>query len=174
MMEIEDIHVPFLAWLHELRIPFVYHRPDRKSGIQTGWPDFTVLYEGRVALIEAKTAAGRLSEVQESVHAFLRGSGNPVEVCRSVEECKEAVRKWILHPGLTETFSGVGSTRSSEAVEAERRQDQAEPCNTALPSNFFIGDWQGKPFVFSPDQSGAFRMIREASVIDRLRLPKLP
>jgi hypothetical protein len=30
--------------------------------------------------------------------------------------------------------SGVGLTRSGEAVEAERRQDQAEPCNTALPS----------------------------------------
>ena len=30
--------------------------------------------------------------------------------------------------------SEVGSTRSSGAVEAERRQDQAEPCNTAPPT----------------------------------------
>lgn len=39
--------------------------------------------------------------------------------------------------------SGVGSTGSSGAVEAERRQDQAEPCNSAPPTNSEV--WQDGP-----------------------------
>lgn len=172
MREIDDIHMPFLAWLNELKIPRVYHRPDRKSGIQTGWPDFTVAWMGRVVFIEAKTPDGRLSKVQENVHAFIRASGNRVEVCRSLEECKEAVKNILCE----NTLSGEkrpckhGLAESKDGLNA----GLVQPDNDPPAQNFYIGSWNGNPYVFAPDQRGAFRMIREASAFDRLRLPKLP
>jgi len=206
MKEIDDIHIPFLAWLNELKIPRVYHRPDRKSGIQTGWPDFTVAYMGRVVFIEVKTPEGRLSKVQGNVLAFLLASGNPIEVCRSVEECKEAVRKHVLHDGLTEAFAkqlnaapvlaeptkhqvaNVVKVHEGEARESTSvgiRQDSntgAETRSHGQPISqdsrggvqFYVGSWNGTFYVFAPDGVGSFRMIREASTMDRIRLPTLP
>jgi hypothetical protein len=208
MREIEDIHIPFLAWLNELAIPRVYHRPDRRSGIQVGWPDFTIAWMGRVVFIEAKTPDGRLSKVQENVHKFIRASGNRVEVCRSVEECKEAVRNILCETlGGAETVvekkqpSGDATTEDSASPQklnaapvlaephslgSPRRDGEARegtPAPQAQPLNapdsrggvqFYVGNWKGVPYVFAPDRGGALRMIREASAIDRIRLPKLP
>ena len=185
MREIEEIHIPFLAWLNELEIPRVYHRPDRKSGIQRGWPDFTIAYGGRVVFIEAKTDEGRLSVVQVSVHNFIRASGNRVEVCRSVEECKEAVRKHVLHDGLTEAFSPQLNA-APVLAEPLRKDFTGEARESISPKTadvreadsrggvqFYIIDWCGTAYVVTPAQRGGFEWIREASVIDRVHLPKL-
>jgi hypothetical protein len=203
MREIEDIHVPFLAWLKELGVWVTYHRPDRKSGIQTGHPDFMVAWMKRFVFIEAKTPEGLLSKVQENVHAFIRASGNTVVVCRSLEECKEAVRKYVLHDGFTEAFSkngknsppiglnaalvlaeplGIRTTdaksregrRSGEARESTEEDRLAVNTDSRGGVQFYIGSWNGNFYVFAPDRGGAFRMIREASSIDRIRFPKLP
>jgi hypothetical protein len=90
MREVDDIHVPFKAWLNERRIPYVYHRTDRKSGIQEGHPDFTILWMRRQIMIECKTTAGKLSPKQLERIDFLRRSGNVVEIARSLSECVEA------------------------------------------------------------------------------------
>jgi hypothetical protein len=90
MREVNDIHVPFKAWLNERRIPYVYHRTDRKSGIQEGHPDFTILWMRRQIMIECKTAGGKLSPKQVERIDFLRRSGNVVEIARSLSECVEA------------------------------------------------------------------------------------
>jgi hypothetical protein len=183
MREIEDIHIPFLAWLNELQIPRVYHRPDQRSGIQRGWPDFTVAWMSHVVFIEAKTPEGRLSKVQENVHAFIRASGNRVVVCRSVEECKEAVKNILCELSLTGQKNAApvlaepvrhafnvqcaGEARESNGKDGENRSPRGGV-------QFFIGNWNGNPYVFAPDLSGAYRMIRQASAFDRLTLPNLP
>jgi hypothetical protein len=93
MREIDDIHVPFKAWLDERRIPYVYHRPDRKSGIQEGHPDFTILWTRRQIMIECKATGGKLSPKQLERIDFLRRSGNVVEIARSLSECVDAAYK---------------------------------------------------------------------------------
>ena len=190
MREIEDIHIPFLAWLHELDIPLVYHRPDRKSGIQTGWPDFTVAYARRVVFIEAKTPEGRLSEVQRNVHKFIRKAGNIVVVCRSLEECKEAVREFVLWDGLTEAFSPqlnaapvlADACKRADLIQ-NRQGGEARESTSGVDSGhhscggvqFYIIEWCGITYVVAPAQLGAgYEWIREASAIDRVTLPRLP
>jgi hypothetical protein len=92
MREIDDIHVPFKAWLDAGQIPYIYHRHDRKSGIQTGHPDFTILWMRRQIMIECK-GQGRPSPKQLERIAFLRRMGNVVEIARSFDECVEAAYK---------------------------------------------------------------------------------
>ncbi len=49
-------------WLRMRSILFIHSRTDRKSTIAAGWPDFTAMYDGRVACVEIKTLCGKLSE----------------------------------------------------------------------------------------------------------------
>lgn len=106
MKEIEDIHRPFISWLQERQIPFVYHRPDRKSGIHSGHPDFTVLWMRRQVMIECKTTSGKLSDLQVKRIDFLRRNGNVVEIARTLSECIEAVQS-ILCTGEKPSQTGM-------------------------------------------------------------------
>lgn len=90
--EVETIHNPFKAWLNARWIPFRYDRPDKKTRTTKGEPDFLITWMGRSLHIECKIPGGKLSPDQEARIAFIRRSGNPVEVCHSVEECKEVTR----------------------------------------------------------------------------------
>lgn len=74
-LEVRDVHAPILAWLDFHQIPYVYHRTDRRSGIRQGWPDFTVLWQGKGVCIEAKRPGGKLSKKQEEVAAALNQAG---------------------------------------------------------------------------------------------------
>lgn len=95
---------PALSLLHH--IPNGEKREGRDGallqalGVRAGMPDLhlPVPGDGYASLyIEMKTATGRLSKVQEEVHAELRAAGNHVCVCRSVEE---AWRMIALHLGI--------------------------------------------------------------------------
>lgn len=121
-MSERQIHDAFIAWLKKREIPFITHRMDRKSGIATGWPDFTVLWMSRVMCIEIKTAKGRLSNDQERVIAFIRRSGNRVEVCRSCEECIEAVTDILCEGklGAGDTPTDVRTGFRKEFAELKR------------------------------------------------------
>lgn len=180
------IHEAFIAWLRKLEIPYVYHRADKKSGIQSGWPDFTVLWCSHCVCIEVKTEKGRLSKDQKRVIAFIRKSGNRVEVCRSCEQCVEAVKNI-----LCENLQGFGFDNPLAEVPRFREEfRELKRAVAAVPDNgtewhtftkrclpkpeFYIGDWKGKTYVFAPDQRGGYGKIREASVIDIANLPKLP
>ena len=52
----------------------------------------------------------------------------------SQKMCKDYIRRVLLTAGLDGQDSGVAQAGPGGAVEAERRQDQAEPCNTAPPT----------------------------------------
>lgn len=90
--EVELIHNPFKAWLNARWIPFRYDRPDKKTRTTRGEPDFLITWMGRCLHIEAKIPPNKLSPAQEARIAFIRKSGNRVEVCHSVEECIEATK----------------------------------------------------------------------------------
>ena len=82
-----ELHKGFLSWLrvHERGpIPYIYSRTDRKSTIQEGWPDVTVLFHGRACCIEFKVYGNHCSEEQRQVAAALTATGTPYRVCYSV------------------------------------------------------------------------------------------
>lgn len=52
-----------------------------------GEPDFVILAEGgRVLFVECKSAVGKLSAAQQSLHAWARKLGHTVHVVRTMEE----------------------------------------------------------------------------------------
>lgn len=66
----------------------------RKEGLSAGFPDDLCLWKpGRAALIEWKTAAGRLSHNQEDWLAWLVGADFPARVCRDADEGIEFLRE---------------------------------------------------------------------------------
>lgn len=141
------------AFLRKEELSFVRARTDKKSGIQEGWPDVTVVYCGRVFLCELKTRTGKLSQKQIDRHAELRKNGTPVTVARSVEEAVSAVQVWL----------GV------EKLEIE----------AVAPKGDTSGLWiaamsSGMEYVFSGDPSpgGLAKLIRLATPQDIRDLPR--
>lgn len=71
----------------------------KKEGMAPGFPDIQVMGPGaRIALIEFKTAKGRVSETQGEWHAWLDANGFPVAVCRSADAAMDFLRSlgWPL------------------------------------------------------------------------------
>lgn len=173
MSEIADIHKPFSAWLRKLEVPHVYHRPDTRSGIKTGWPDYTILWMGHVLCIECKWGKGKLSLDQEACVAFIRKSGNKVAVCYSLEQCIEAVKN-ILCEGNPETLlerrtepttepyaplpwedlkQAVRDADEKPSTKAPRPKKQPDlpvnGSNGAVPGgrDLYLLNWKGQPWV---------------------------
>jgi len=74
----------------------------KATGLTAGQPDLTIfLPNGRVAMIENKNAAGRLSPEQKERHAALKAIGHTVEVIKTGDKDDAAnqavnlVRSWI-------------------------------------------------------------------------------
>jgi hypothetical protein len=172
--EVDDIHRPFMKWLNERQIPYVYHRADRKSGIHKGHPDFTILFMRRQIMIECKTAIGKLSDDQKSRIDFLRRQGNVVEIARNLAECIEAIGS-ILCEGTSKTSDSVTCDYPLRGCFKELKHAVAKvPCNGKTnPDPFYIAPWMGVDYVFARATGGEYRMIRKASGDDILNLPKL-
>jgi Holliday junction resolvase len=64
----------------------LHSRMDMAATLTVGAPDFVILAEGRILLIEVKTRTGKLSPAQQALHAWARKLGHEVNVVRSVEE----------------------------------------------------------------------------------------
>lgn len=83
--EERKMHDQFEKWCTLNSAPFVHSRFDQKATIRAGWPDFSVLRKGRIALIEFKAPGGVLRADQREVLAELERDGTPVAICESVE-----------------------------------------------------------------------------------------
>ena len=57
-----------------------------RKGLHPGWPDFEIIYKGRIIFIELKTPKGRVSKKQKQCHHDLMMAGAVVKVCRSLDE----------------------------------------------------------------------------------------
>jgi hypothetical protein len=99
---------PHVAWTYvpngEGELSPEQGRRLREMGLKPGWPDLLFIAAGKAYLIELKTekdevfgiAAGRVSNDQIAMHAWLRTAGAPVAVCRSVEDVEAALRGWAI------------------------------------------------------------------------------
>lgn len=157
------------AYLRKEGLSFVRARTDKKSGIQEGWPDVTVVHCSRAWLCELKTPTGRLSPKQVECHAKLKRNGTPVTVARSVGEAVNAVKAFfgILTPGEQE----------NDIQDAtERQKGQSIPAPNPLLSHFFIADVSGHSFVFEQldERLGACanRLLRKATQWDLLHISR--
>jgi hypothetical protein len=63
-------------------------------GIVAGIPDTFLIWQGRACLVEIKTAAGELSDPQQSVIAAVLASGGRVGVVRDAEEMLGLLDAW--------------------------------------------------------------------------------
>jgi len=85
----------FAAWLSSRGLPYVQPRPDRKSGIKPGWPDFSVHVGNRSIFIEMKVQGGKLSPEQVECIEALRREGFRCEVVYSAAEAITLTRKFF-------------------------------------------------------------------------------
>lgn len=137
------------------RLCFIHHRMDKKSGIQAGWPDFTICHVGRCLLVEVKTTKGKLSEVQENMCEVLQRRGNRVEIVRNIEQAVWAVQTWL----------GV-----ENAVQPVPERE-----NGGVSSDLFIADWDRIPCVYQwlpqhEGQPGQGKFLRTATQYDLLNI----
>jgi hypothetical protein len=80
------MHNEYSGWLNLRKRIFCYVHADPagKSTIHKGWPDYTILRDGRALCIELKVPGNRHSPDQSNVFADLTGVGIDVYVCTSV------------------------------------------------------------------------------------------
>ena len=72
-------------------------------GTVAGFPDLIVAVPGRVAFIEVKAPAGRVSPAQRAMHETLAAMGHPVAVVRSIKDTRAALRAWGVDTREKET-----------------------------------------------------------------------
>ena len=156
MREIKDLHQPFIAYLQRWQIPYIYHRPDRRSGITKGHPDFTVLWQGKAFLIEFKVPGGKLSPDQLQRQEFLSRSGTTTLRLDSLEE---AIR-------CLETFLGTKRFLPPPADVVK-----ASPKLYVTRSN--VGDVVVQKLPTGLLDSGFLDCVRVASQEDLKTLPRL-
>ena len=82
-----------LARLHHWS---VYSIPDSRAASQAGFPDLTLWRDETFFFVELKTQQGRLSPVQEKVHAALRQAHQVVVVWRPRDwpTIEKALGRW--------------------------------------------------------------------------------
>lgn len=194
MNEILDIHKPFLSWLHNNNLLFVYHRPDKRSGIATGWPDFTICHCGKCLFIEAKTPKGRVTPIQHMMHLDLRANGNTVKIARSAPEAISAVQTWLgVEKAATEAQArqdypldneraaeliaeasvGIGDILSGR-TSRKPPLDCADPLCPQHSKILWIGNLFGVDYVFRGDSSpgSTAEKLRRATPQDIRDLPR--
>lgn len=77
----------FSRLMCQKRILFINPRPDQKSTIYPGHPDYTIfLPHGRLLMIEMKAPGGRFSPEQIGRIEALRSIGHVVEIAYSADE----------------------------------------------------------------------------------------
>lgn len=92
------IHESVRKWLTLRAIPYVHSRMDKASTIRKGWPDFTVLHQGRAYCLELKAPGGVLSDEQKQCLAELETTGTPCKVAYSDAEAISWLKLQIDRP----------------------------------------------------------------------------
>lgn len=116
MLEITDLHQPFIKWLKAERIPYLNPRSDRESTIAEGHPDFTLLMGNRSLFLEFKTEKGKLRPEQVKRIAELERAGNTVHVVRDVGVAIELAIEWRRQIGTTYTAPPPAAEPGCELV----------------------------------------------------------
>ncbi len=91
--EIEGLHEPIIKWCRDNRAAYIRARSDVASTISRGAPDFTILYKGKVLLVECKSRTGKLKPEQLGWKMLSEMNQFQVHVVRSMSEFLELVNK---------------------------------------------------------------------------------
>jgi hypothetical protein len=83
-----------VGWLSLNGIPFNRDRMDKRRRGTPGWPDFTIVWGGRVLLGEMKVQGNKLSDDQQKCHDSLLRSGTEVQVWSSAEVAIRSIKNW--------------------------------------------------------------------------------
>jgi hypothetical protein len=85
----------FAQWLTGRELLFIQARADRKSTIRVGWPDFTILGDGRTLLLEMKCPHVQPTKEQIRCVNALRSAGFCCEICRSAASAIETTKRFF-------------------------------------------------------------------------------
>lgn len=99
IMEVDDIHAPIIQWLerHGLWISTIYSRPDKRSTIKEGWPDFTVIHQGKACMVECKRPGSKPTKIQSQVIDSLMNKGENVIVVYNADQAIRYIRKTLFN-----------------------------------------------------------------------------
>jgi hypothetical protein len=90
-----QMHVEVSRECLRQRIGMIEARMDKRSTIPKGHPDFTLMKNNQLLLLELKAANGRLSNDQEDRIAELEQCGNQTVVASSTLEAINAIHAWL-------------------------------------------------------------------------------
>jgi hypothetical protein len=90
-----QMHVEVQRECLRQRIGMIEARMDRRSTIPKGHPDFTLMKNNHLFLLELKAANGRLSNDQEDRIAYLKECGNDTFVACSTDQAIRAIHQWL-------------------------------------------------------------------------------
>ncbi len=120
MREIPDIHKPFIIWLRERDIPHVYHRSDRKSGLQKGTPDYP---ESQVQVLNVPVWPDETVEnyLDERLQAHLDAE-NELPLCTDEERWAKPERWALMKKGLKRALKLYPSEDDATAAVTDPKQ----------------------------------------------------
>jgi hypothetical protein len=82
-----DLHEQILAECRSRGWIAIHSRMDRPATVAIGSPDFVILADrGRVFIIEAKSAKGKLTKEQAALRCWAEKLGHTIHLMRSYEE----------------------------------------------------------------------------------------
>lgn len=193
MNEVRDIHKPVIQFLRKNHLPYINHRPDVKSGIRSGWPDFSIFLAGRCLFLEAKTETGVVSPKQWICIADLERAGNTVKIVRSASEAISAVQIWagIINDSSGPAGSqneaprtdlsgteGISEATSESAINAAcfpaTTENKTKLVKVQPAQNLWIGNLYGTDYVFRGDftAGSTAEKLRRATIQDLRDLPR--
>lgn len=100
-----QMHNQFSGWLYMRKklVSKIHPDPTRKSTIEEGHPDYTLLCNNRCLMIEFKVPPNGVSNVQAERFAELNEAGNLVYVCTTLADAIElTLETFGLQPGQLE------------------------------------------------------------------------
>ena len=136
-------HELFIAYLRKSNIHFIHARMDKESTIAEGWPDFTLIHQGRALCIEFKFGKGICSPPQLKTLNDLNMSGTPAYVCRDIGDAIHVTAYWL---------EGVNIKPAEQA--------------TPIDSSLKVWDWNGKMMVVKKTENRGMNIIRAANAQD--------
>lgn len=80
----------------------------KAEGVQAGVPDLFLAVPHGVAaglFVEMKTATGRTTPVQRTMHAALRASGYHVRVAHGYDDAKNAITHYLETSGIWQSYT---------------------------------------------------------------------
>jgi hypothetical protein len=101
----KQMHNQFSGWLYMRKklISKIHPDPSRKSTIEEGHPDYTLLRNGQCLMIEFKVPPNGLSDIQLGRFAELEQAGNVAFVCTTLADAIElTLETFGLQPGQLE------------------------------------------------------------------------